>query len=133
MLAFKEEEEPVSCPMCGGPLREHEELYIEDDVIFYKGELVGMARQAHVMLAHLIKRQGKILNKDRMWHHLYGDRPDGGPNLPILNIYMSQIRKAIKRHNLPFTIQTIWSVGWILRRNGEKGDVSEVLPTPTKN
>ena len=118
-----EERSEDCCPVCGGVWTKPKDLYVEDERVFYKGSSLKLTKQAHIIFAQLIKNQGRAVNKDSIWHNLYGGswgRPDGGPDPAIINIYISHIRKTILEYDLPVTLETIWGVGWVFRRTQQK-------------
>jgi two-component system, OmpR family, response regulator len=104
------------CPVCGGPWKEPKDIQVENERVLYKGIALSLTKQAHTVFSLLIKRQGRVVNKEAIWNNLYGTRADGGPDPAIINIYVARIRAVIREYSLPVKLETVWGVGWVLKR-----------------
>lgn len=69
-----------------------------------------MTEKQKIILNALVDRP--IVSRRAIFTILYGDRPDGGPDDKIIDVYLFHIRKRMEA--LGFTIINEWGRGWRL-------------------
>jgi two-component system cell cycle response regulator CtrA len=70
------------------------------------------------LLHHLDLRDGKPCTKEALMAALYHSEPGDWPEVKIIDVFVCNLRKKLK--GTPFTIHTIWGVGY--RLEGASGD-----------
>lgn len=53
---------------------------------------------------------GRLASHASVYHRLYGDDPDGGPDEKIIDVMVCRLRKLC-----PFKIETLWGEGYLLQ------------------
>jgi DNA-binding response OmpR family regulator len=74
------------------------------------GKRMHVPHQEWRIFERLITAKGAFVTKDQLFHHLYGDRIDGGPEGNIIPVYISKLRKLC-----PYPIKTTYGAGYSIR------------------
>lgn len=53
---------------------------------------------------------GRLMSKERLHDQIYGDDPDGGPELKIVDVFICKLRKKLTPYGV--AIETIWGRGY---------------------
>lgn len=88
------------------------------------GKRVHVPHQAWRLFERLVMAKGAIVTKDQLFHHLYGDRIDGGPEGNVIPVYISNLRKLC-----PYPIKTVYGSGYSI--SGVRKPVEEEKWLPT--
>lgn len=83
----------------------------------------GLTRKESRIAAYLYSKLGKTAYKRPIYSDCYSDAD--GPDEKIIDIFICKIRKKLA--NSPFTIETVWGVGYRMK---EAISVTEVNETP---
>ena len=102
------------CPVCGSSLS------MVQDVKFVPNEkmIVGRGRVARFtpsewqILNYLVEKNGALVKVEDMHAYLYQLDPNGGPEMIIISVYLTRIRKKIS--GLGLIIENIWGQGYRL-------------------
>lgn len=87
-------------------IRDYEDTRREDRD-FTKG-CAGLTQSENVVLAMIVRH--KRISTARIYHALYADNIDGGPDPKVISVYAHRIRNQLAPHGV--TIATVWGFGF---------------------
>lgn len=73
------------CLRCGRPAID----------LFTDPEALDVPRRERQILAALVAARGRFLHRDRIHHALYGDDPEGGPDVQAIQSHISKLRRSL--------------------------------------
>lgn len=72
---------------------------------------LGLTPHEGKALGALMRRE--MQSKESLWLALYGMRPDDGPEIKIIDVFICKMRKKLTRFGI--TIDTLWGQGYRLK------------------
>ncbi len=107
-------EDRVCCPLCDQPWEAAEKLKIINQHVYWKWLKLKLSPSHVQVLRLLLQRPGQEFTSSAIHHDLYGHRPDGGPIMKVIHVYMCKINQEFKRKKVPFKAQNSKGVGYTL-------------------
>jgi DNA-binding response OmpR family regulator len=84
----------------------------EARAVVVAGERRRLKRRHWQVLEILWCRRGRIVGRESMMTLLYGAGPGEPPQVQVLDVYVCQLRQALR--GAPIRIETVWREGWRL-------------------
>lgn len=75
------------CLRCGRPVTDR----------YPDPEAINIPRRERQILAALVAARGRYLHQDRLHHALYGDDPDGGPLVEVVQTHVCKLRQKLAK------------------------------------
>jgi len=72
----------------------------------------GMTNRMATILSILVNRSPALVSRNTLHQLLFGHAEDGGPDPRIFNVYMTRLRKILKRVKAEGKIDTVWNAGF---------------------
>lgn len=95
-------------------LRVHDlELNLTTRTVRRAGKTINVTRREFTVLELLVRNCGKIVTRDAIWQHLYGNQPRGTSN--IIDVYIRYLRSKIDQNDERPLLLTRWGQGYMLR------------------
>lgn len=73
-------------------------------------KLFALTASEEKVLGFLMKRE--VATKEQILHTLYADRPDDGPDMKIVDVFICKVRKKVLKFGI--AIETHWGKGYSL-------------------
>lgn len=89
------------------------ELNLGSREVAVHGRSVALTGKEFALLELLVLRKGSVLAKEAFLNHLYGGINE--PELKIIDVFVSKLRKKLALAGAPNTIGTVWGRGYVLR------------------
>jgi two-component system cell cycle response regulator CtrA len=86
---------------------------LNDKTVQVNGNTVHLTSKEYQMLELMSLRKGATLTKEMFLSHLYGGMDE--PELRIIDVFVSKLRKKLKDAGAPEAISTIWGRGYTMR------------------
>lgn len=99
-------ERPVHESLRAGPL----EIDLKARQAMYEGKTLALGLTEFRMLEFFARNAGMVLSRDHLLERLWEYDFDGSSN--IVDVYVSQLRRKLKRAGAGEVIQTVWGVGY---------------------
>ncbi|MBS1882099.1 MAG: response regulator transcription factor, partial [Actinobacteria bacterium] len=80
------------------------------------GESTRLPEREADLLAHLMRNEGRICSREELLSAVWGYDHDPGTN--IVQVYVGYLRRKLARPGSPAPIETVRSVGYLLRERG---------------
>lgn len=71
----------------------------------------------------------KVITREALYTMLYGDRVDDPPEIKIVDVFVSKIRRRLKSRDIE--IGTVWGKGWIIDQANRDRLIAELGCAPT--
>lgn len=99
-------ERPLSDALCAGPL----EIDVAARQAKCGGKTLDLGATEFRMLEFFMRNAGIALSRDRLLERLWDYDFDGSSN--IVDVYVSQLRRKLKRAGAGDVIRTVWGIGY---------------------
>jgi DNA-binding winged helix-turn-helix (wHTH) protein len=73
---------------------------------------LGMPEKQAIMLSIMVKRYPAVITRETFHSLIYGERADGGPEPAIFGVWISRIRRVLRREKCPGQIEAVWGTGY---------------------
>lgn len=92
----------------------HGEIQIKPDEheVYIRGELLELTRKEFEMLLFLVTNKDKVLSKESIAEHLWGDYIDSADSFDFVYAHIKNLRKKLMDHNAGNYLQTVYGVGY---------------------
>jgi two-component system cell cycle response regulator CtrA len=115
-------ETPAShcCPLCGGGLQVHLGVtyHAETGTLISSSYAVTFSGMERNIFALLWKQRAiGPVPKERLFDHLYGGDPNGGPHDKVIEVWVCRIRKKLADAGADIDIKTTYTRGYHLKTN----------------
>lgn len=100
------------CPVCGGPLPELEGLKVIDEIIFWQGKHLRIEHRLAQILIFLWDHRGIYKTPQAIHEHIYGNDPNGGPNVTAIGTFICKLRQALRDYKVDINIESINRYGY---------------------
>lgn len=108
---------PEICPLCGGENKKEEELVVLEDIAYWRGLPLDLMPKEVDVLRMLLDRIGSCIHRESMWVRMYGHMlEDSQPGPKVFDVFITRIRKELKRASVGFEVETLWGRGWRIVR-----------------
>lgn len=77
------------------------------------GVAMGLPFAQAQIFALLFRHEGRVVHQGMIFEALYGDDPNGGPDIAVIQVFISYLRKRIAPD---WEIKTFWKSGYMLTR-----------------
>jgi DNA-binding response OmpR family regulator len=95
-------------------LRTHDlEIDTGSRIVKRGGRTIHLTSREYALLALLACHRGKVVNRARIWEHLYSDQDETTSN--VIDVYIRHLRLKIDQDFDPPLIVTRWGQGYMLR------------------
>jgi len=94
------------------------ELNIESKKVYVGDVQIHFTGKEYQILELLCLRMGQTLTKEIFLNHLYGGMDE--PELKIVDVFMSKIRKKLEGATGERIIETVWGQGYVIERRNNK-------------
>jgi DNA-binding response OmpR family regulator len=76
------------------------------------GQLVDLTKKEYNLLLYLITNKGRVLTKESIAEHLWGDSIDLADNFDFIYTHMRNLRKKLKKMGAKDYLNTIYGLGY---------------------
>jgi DNA-binding response OmpR family regulator len=92
----------------------HNEILIKPDEhkVFIHGELLDLTKKEFDMLLFLVTNKDKVLSKETMAEHLWGDYIDSADSFGFVYAHIKNLRRKLDQKGVGRYLQTIYGVGY---------------------
>jgi DNA-binding response OmpR family regulator len=80
--------------------------------VFIKDDLLDLTRKEFEMLLFLVTNQGKVLSKESIAEHLWGDYIDSTDSFDFVYAHIKNLRRKLIEYNVGDYLQTVYGVGY---------------------
>jgi DNA-binding response OmpR family regulator len=80
--------------------------------VLVKGKPVPLTKKEFDLLIYLIANKNKVLSKESIVEHLWGDYIDSADSFDFLYAHVSNLRKRLVEHGATDYVHTIYGVGY---------------------
>lgn len=84
---------------------------------FIKEELLDLTRKEYDLLLFLITNKGRVLSKESIAEHLWGDYMDGADSFDVVYTHIKNLRKKLTDKGLENYLQTVYGLGYKFAEN----------------
>jgi DNA-binding response OmpR family regulator len=105
------------CPTCGGEMKSKHGVAVDASLLTVAagGVRVKLRPMEFKLVELLVRRAPRALNREVLWHALYGDRPDCDmPDNKVLDVHLAHVRRKFEATGMPLEIVNIPWTGWSL-------------------
>jgi DNA-binding response OmpR family regulator len=98
----------------GGSTLTFREILIKTDEhqVFIKGNLLELTKKEFDLLLFLITNNGRVLSKESIAEHLWGDYIDSADSFGFVYAHIKNLRKKLLDNGVGDYLQTIYGVGY---------------------
>jgi len=79
---------------------------------FVNDELLDLTKKEYDLLLFLITNKGRVLSKESIAEHLWGDYMDGADSFDVVYTHIKNLRKKLIDKGLDNYLQTVYGVGY---------------------
>jgi DNA-binding response OmpR family regulator len=92
----------------------HHEILIKSDEhkVFVNGELLDLTKKEFDMLLFLITNKDKVISKETMAEHVWGDYIDSADSFGFVYAHIKNLRRKLDQKGAGDYLQTIYGVGY---------------------
>lgn len=91
----------------------HELKLIPDEMVMYIGEkMVALTKKEHELMAYLINNPDRVLTKEAIAEHLWGDHSDIADSFDFIYSHIKNLRKKIVDSGGKDYIRSVYGVGY---------------------
>ncbi|MDO5737776.1 MAG: response regulator transcription factor, partial [Eubacteriales bacterium] len=80
----------------------------------YRDRPLGLTKQEFKILEVMIRRPDKVFSKEEIYNEAWDDYYLGDDK--TINVHISNLRRKCKQINAPELIETVWGIGFKLRK-----------------
>src|SRR5258707_6924994 len=82
-------------------------------ILTVKGEkdIIDLTKKEYELLLYFISNKNKVVTKESIVEHLWGDSMDMMPNFDFIYTHVKNLRKKLIDHDCPDYIKAIYGVG----------------------
>lgn len=88
------------------------QVFVDQHKVLVGGEEVNLQGREFGLLVYLMQHVGQIVTKDQIFDRLWGF--DSDTSLTVVEVYMSNLRKNLRKAQAAVTIKTLRNVGYTL-------------------
>jgi DNA-binding response OmpR family regulator len=92
------------------------------------GQPVLLTAKEFALLAYVVERRGRVLSRDHLLMHVWGDRYEGGAR--TVDIHVRRLRAKLGE---AFPLETLRGSGYKLRAPGAAEDDGDSVPPPSES
>jgi len=89
-------------------------INLDDKTVTFHEELLDLQGKEVELLIYLIQNQGTILPKEQIFDRIWGFESE--TIITVVEVYMSKLRKKLKKFGISKEFQTIRNVGYLLKK-----------------
>lgn len=93
-------------------------INLNNHVVTYEGRPITLQGKEFDLLLYLVQNKDVIVTKEQIFDRIWGF--DSNTSLTVVEVYMSNLRKQLKKQNVPNMIRTLRNVGYIWENPDEK-------------
>ena len=84
----------------------------EEHLVYIKGELIDFTRKEFELLLYLVTNKDKVLSKEAIAEHLWGDYIDSADSFDFVYAHIKNLRKKLMNSGVGDCLQTVYGVGY---------------------
>lgn len=88
------------------------QVFVDQHKVLIDGKEVSLQGREFGLLVYLMQHVGQIVTKDQIFDRLWGF--DSDTSLTVVEVYMSNLRKNLRKANASVNIKTLRNVGYTL-------------------
>ena len=84
----------------------------EEHMVYIKGELIDFTRKEFDLLLYLVINKDKVLSKEAIAEHLWGDYIDSADSFDFVYAHIKNLRRKLMNKGVGDCLQTVYGVGY---------------------
>lgn len=88
------------------------EIKTESHEVYIKGKLIDFTRKEFELLLFLITNKEKVLSKESIAEHLWGDYMDSADSFDFVYAHVKNLRRKLLNEGVAEYLQTVYGVGY---------------------
>ncbi|MGI4874385.1 MAG: response regulator transcription factor [Janthinobacterium lividum] len=89
-------------------------VWPEQNEVLVRGEPLTLTRKEYDLLLYLLANPGRVLTKEAIAEHLWGDQVDAADSFDFIYTHLKNLRKKLQEHGAENYIRTLYGVGYKL-------------------
>jgi DNA-binding response OmpR family regulator len=83
-----------------------------DKTAFAAGQAIDLTRKEYELLLYLISNKNRVISKNAIANHLWGDELDDGNNQDFIYTHIKNLRRKLARAGCPDYIRSVYGMGY---------------------
>ncbi|CAM3964756.1 response regulator transcription factor [Catellicoccus marimammalium] len=92
-------------------------INLNNHVVTYEDRIIQLQGKEFDLLLYLVQNKDVIVTKEQIFDRIWGF--DSSTSITVVEVYMSNLRKQLKKQNVPNMIRTLRNVGYIWENPSE--------------
>lgn len=92
-------------------------INLNNHVVTYEDRIIQLQGKEFDLLLYLVQNKDVIVTKEQIFDRIWGF--DSSSSITVVEVYMSNLRKQLKKQNVPNMIRTLRNVGYIWENPSE--------------